>query len=316
MPFDVLVITGPTASGKTSLGISLAKQINGEIVSADSMQIYKYMNIGTAKPTQEEMDGIPHHMIDIISPFENYSVSRYVEDASKCIEDIISRGKFPIIVGGTGLYIESLLSGRSFAFGCGSDTLRRELSEMYDNKGGDAMLARLREFDAISGTHLHPNDKKRIIRAFEVYISTGKTISQHNIETKRLPPRYSSIRLALSFQDRETLYDRINFRVDMMLKEGLISEVQQLLDMGLTENNTSMQAIGYKELTGYINHVYPLENAVDKIKMESRRYAKRQLSWLGRDKELHWIFRDKSPDFEDDASVSTEFLERYGIIQS
>lgn len=316
MPADVIVITGPTASGKTAFGVSLASALGGEIVGADSMQIYKYMDIGTAKPTPEETRGIPHHMIDIVSPFESYSVSRYVEDAAKCVDDIISRGKLPIIVGGTGLYIDSLLSGRDFAPGGEEPGLRQELGVLYDDIGGEEMLRRLSEFDPDSARRLHPNDKKRIVRAFEVYKSTGKTISQHDMETKKLPPRYSSLRFALTYENRQTLYDRINRRVDIMLEEGLLEEVESLFKMGLTPAHTAMQAIGYKELSEYLGGTGTLSDAVEKIKMESRRYAKRQLSWLRRDKELRWIFRDKSPDFAAEEPVSTEFLKEYGIIQS
>lgn len=316
MPNDVIVITGPTASGKTAFGISLALALNGEIVGADSMQIYKYMDIGTAKPTKEEMRGVPHHMTDMVSPFESYSVSRYVDDAVKCIDGIKSRGKLPIIVGGTGLYIDSLLSGRDFAPGSGDNSTRQELCALYDEVGGEEMLRRLAEFDPESAARLHSNDKKRIVRAFEVYKTTGKTISQHNLETKSIPPRYSSLRFALTYENRQMLYDRIDARVDIMLKEGLLAEVEKLFKMGLTPAHTSMQAIGYKELSEYLSGRETLSQAVEKIKTESRRYAKRQLSWLRRDEGLHWIFKDKSPDFAADKPVSTEFLKEYGIIQS
>ena len=314
---EIIVITGPTGTGKTALSILLAKTIGGEVVGADSMQIYKYMDIGTAKPDEKEMDGVRHHMIDVVSPFEGYSVSRYVDEASKCVDDIIKRGKTPILVGGTGLYIDSLLSGRNFAQG-GEEIIgdREKLNAKYDALGGGEMLRLLSEFDPESAVKLHANDKKRIVRAFEVYEVTGKTISQHNLETKSIPPRYNAVKLALSFHDRELMYDRINKRVDIMLEMGLLEEVENLLKMGLTKEHTAMQAIGYKELTGYFSGEGTLEDALEKIKMESRRYAKRQLSWLRRDDTVKWILRDKTPDFPNELPVSTEFLERYGIIQS
>lgn len=294
---EVLVITGPTATGKTKLAVMAAKAIGGEVVGADSMQIYKHMNIGTAKPTPEEMVGVPHHMIDICTPFEDYSVSRYVEDAARCCNDIISRGKTPIITGGTGLYIESLLSGRDFAPKTENDRLRNELNEEYDAVGGETMLKRLGEMDPESGKKLHSNDKKRIVRAMEVYLSTGKTITQHNEETKALPPRYTSRTFALTFKDRERLYDRIDRRVDIMLETGLVREIEGLLDMGLSDTSTAMQAIGYKEIASAMRGECTMKEGIEAVKRESRRYAKRQLSWLRRDKGITWIEWDDKPDF-------------------
>ena len=314
MPPQVVVLTGPTATGKTKLGVMLAQKLGGEVVGADSMQIYKYMNIGTAKPTAEEMAGIPHHMIDVVSPFENYSVSRYVEDASACVNEILSRGKLPVLVGGTGLYIESLLSGRNFAENGSFSGLRERLSEQYDEFGGAEMLSRLREVDPESAARLHPNDKKRIVRALEVYQATGKTITRHNLETQALPPRYTACKIALTFNSRQNLYDRIDRRVDGMVAAGLESEVQTLLSMGLTAKHTAMQAIGYKEMACKIFANCTLEEAVSAIKTESRRYAKRQLSWLGRDKSLHWIRWEKEPDFAAGLRDSTGFFQKDGII--
>lgn len=295
---EVIVITGPTATGKTKLAVMAAKAFNGEVVGADSMQIYKYMDVGTAKPTVEEMDGIPHHMIDVCSPFEDYSVSKYVENAVKCCEDIINRGKTPIIAGGTGLYIESLLSGRDFAPKGGGTQLRQELSENYDTIGGDAMLQKLSMVDPVSAAKLHANDKKRIVRALEVYVTTGKTITEHNLDTQKIPPRYSSHTFALNYSDRERLYDRIDRRVDLMLESGLINEVEKLLQMGLTRAYTAMQAIGYKEIAAALDGECTMDEAVQSVKRESRRYAKRQLSWLRRDKNIHWLTWDASPDFD------------------
>lgn len=303
----VIVITGPTATGKTAFGVSLAEQLSGEVVSADSMQIYKYMDIGTAKPTQEEMRGVPHHMIDCVSPFEDYSAARYVEDAAKCCDDILSRGKTPIIVGGTGLYIDSLLSGRDFALR-GDEELRASLNEEYDTLGGKVLLSRLSEFDPEAADRLHANDKKRIVRALEIFMSTGIAITEHDRQSKLVPPRYDAVKFALTFENRQDLYDRIDMRVDKMMAEGLEHEVRSLLSMGVPEKSTAMQAIGYKELVSAVNGLDSIENAVDKIKQESRRYAKRQLSWLRRDDALHWIIWKKLPDIEDALRISTEFL--------
>jgi len=310
----VVVITGPTATGKTKLGVELAKAVNGEIVSADSMQIYKYMDIGTAKPTPAEMENIPHHMIGTVSPLENYSVSRYVEDASACVNDILSKGKIPIIVGGTGLYIESLLSGRTFAPETSDKKLRNSISEFYDEHGGDVCLERLAAFDPESAGRLHANDKKRIVRALEIYELTGKTISEHNAETQLLPPKYEACKIALSFSDRQDLYDRINRRVDIMIASGLEKEVRDLLASGLTPAHTSMQAIGYKEMLDAVSGTSSMAEAIENIKMESRRYSKRQLSWLRRDKTINWILWEKEPDFGKGLLISTGFLEKYGIL--
>jgi len=293
----VIVITGPTATGKTALGVRLAKSIGGEIVSADSMQVYRHMDIGTAKPSVDEMCGIPHHLVDFIPPSEDYSVARYVEDASKCIDDILVRKKQPILVGGSGLYIDSLLSGRTFS-ARGDEDLRKKLEDEFDYFGGEAMLKKLRDADADSAERLHVNDKKRIIRALEAFIATGKTISQHDIETKALPPRYESVKVALTFSDRAELYARIDHRVDEMISRGLEEEVRFLLKMGISRKSTSMQAIGYKEISAAVLGDSDMVSAVDKVKMESRRYAKRQLTWLRRDNEVRWLVWEGSPDFD------------------
>ena len=291
----VIVITGPTATGKTALGAQTAKTMDGEVISADSMQIYKHMDVGTAKPTEPERLGVPHHMIDIVMPDEDYSVGRYVAEAARCADDILSRGKLPVIVGGTGLYIDSLISGRCFAAPADA-MLRRELELEFDNYGGGAMLRKLSGFDALSAAKLHENDKKRIVRAFEVYQTTGKTISQHDAETQILPPRYNAAKYALTYTDRAELYRRIDARVDKMISLGLVNEVQTLLDMGVSTRCTAMQAIGYKETAAFLRGEMSMDEAIDKIKMESRRYAKRQLTWLRRDPGVKWIIRDGETD--------------------
>lgn len=278
MKGKILVIGGPTASGKSSLGIELALSKNGEIVSADSMQIYRRMDIGTAKVTKEEQSAVPHHMIDVAEPDENYSVARYVEQASACCDDILSRGRLPVVVGGTGLYIDSLLSGRDFS--CEADaSLREELGAYYDSVGGERMLAELARFDPDRAAILKANDKKRIVRAFEVYRGTGETITEHDRKTKLLPPRYEYDFIFLN-PERSILYERIERRVDSMFEKGLVEEVRSLLSSGVPVNATSMQAIGYKETVEYINGAITLDEAVSSIKQGSRRYAKRQVTWF------------------------------------
>jgi tRNA dimethylallyltransferase len=293
----VIVITGPTATGKTKLAVQLAESVNGEVVSADSMQVYKQLNIGTAKPAEAEKRGITHHMIDIVPPWEDYSVARYVREATACVDDIFQRGRQPILVGGTGLYIDSLLAGREFS-ARGKTELRRTLEEEYDSVGGEAMLLKLQEVDKESAGKLHTNDKKRIVRALEAYMSTGKPISLHDFETKAIPPKYDSVIFALTYMDRSTLYERINFRVDKMMSMGLEWEVVSLLEMGVSRSSTSMQAIGYKEISEALFNKTDISEAIEKIKMESRRYAKRQLTWLRRNDKIKWITYENVPDID------------------
>lgn len=309
----IVVITGPTATGKTALSVELAKSLNGEIVSADSMQIYRGMDIGTAKVTPEEMQGIAHHMIDVADPAENWSVARYVAAADKCCEDILSRRKLPIIVGGTGLYIDSLIAGREFAGDDSDEKIRNRLLAEYDELGGEEMLKRLASFDPERAAKLHPSDKKRITRAIEVFEITGQTITQHDEETKKLPPKYGAAKIALSFSDREALYARIDSRVDKMLEAGLWNEVRSLLASGVPEKCTAMQAIGYKEVVAALRGECSEAEAIEAIKRESRRYSKRQLTWLRRDKDLHWILWDAAPDFEAARQNSTNFIRSHGL---
>jgi len=294
---EVIVITGPTATGKTSLGASLAKKLDGEVVSADSMQVYRLMDIGTAKPGEGDMLGVPHHLISIVPPWDDYSVARYIRDAENCIDEILGRGKTPLLVGGTGLYIDSLLSGRVFSEK-GDAELRRGLEHEFDRIGGEAMLLRLKAFDPESAADLHANDRKRIVRALEIYEQTGKTISQHDRETMTAQPRYDFIKFALTFSDRQALYERIEKRVDLMIQSGLEAEVRGLVEIGVSSLCTAMQAIGYKEIASAIRGEYSIDDAIDKIKMESRRYAKRQLSWLRRDENVKWIVWENEIDLD------------------
>lgn len=288
MAEKILVVTGPTATGKTALSVELAKKLGGEIVSADSMQIYRGMDIGTAKVTKAEMQNIPHHMIDIADPSEDYSVSRYVEEADAAVRGILSRGRLPIVAGGTNLYIDSLIAGLDFAEKAEDAALRESLNKQYDDIGGEAMLEHLRGFDPERAAKLHPADKRRIVRAVEIYILTGETITRHDEETKKRPKRYDAVKIALTFADRAVLYDRINARMDKMVSDGLFDEVKGLLDSGLSPACTSMQAIGYKEPAAYFRGEMSKDAAIELIKLSSRRYAKRQLTWLRRDTTVLW----------------------------
>ena len=306
VPF-LAIITGPTGTGKTELGVILAQELGGEVVSADSMQIYKGLDIGTAKPSTEERRGVPHHMLDCVDPREQYSVARYVEDATEAIRGILERGRLPIVVGGTGLYIDSLVSGRTFS-GVDGNSRRDEFGAEYDALGGAEMLRRLRLIDPDRAAILSPSDRRRIVRALEIFELTGKTITQHDAETKALPPRFRTRTVALDFKDRADLYFRLDRRVDIMLRRGLVDEVRSLLASGLDRESTAMQAIGYKELSLCLEGEQSIEEAVRRIKQGTRNYAKRQLTWLRRRSDIHWIRWDASPDFDFARRNSTEYI--------
>ena len=265
----LVCVVGPTGCGKTWLGVELAKMLGGEVVSCDSMQIYRGMVIGTAAPTAEEMQGVPHHMVGVADPRENYSVARYADDAAKCVDDILSRGKQPVIVGGTGLYLNALLAGHGFAGGDKDGRYRAELESRWDKEGGEAMFVELRRIDPETAGNLHLNDKKRILRALEVYYETGKTMAQHNAETKLIPPRYDSVRIGLAYEDRDDMKRAIDLRVDKMVEAGLFDEVRALLDSGLPRDVTAMQAIGYKEALAYLDGEAAREEAIDEIKLDT-----------------------------------------------
>ena len=310
----VIVVAGPTATGKTKLGILLAERFSGEIVSADSMQLYRRMDIGTAKATAEERAQVPHHMLDMAGPEEDYSVSRYVEEAARCCDDILARGKTPVIVGGTGLYIDSLVSGRDFAERSeGDEALRGSISARYDALGGEAMLEELRSFDSERAAKLHPLDKRRIVRAIEIYRLTGETISAHDARTRALPPRYEALRIVLNYRERSELYARIDARVDDMVASGLFEEVEGLLKSGLSPESTAMQAIGYKEAAQALSGAIGREEAIALIKQNSRRYAKRQVTWFSRSPDALFLSWDGTPDFEKALRLSTEFLLARGL---
>ena len=313
MADKVIVVAGPTASGKTALGIELALQYNGEIVSADSMQVYRGMDIGTAKATAEERSTVPHHMLDVADPWEDYSVAMYVSQAEACCRDIINRGKLPVIVGGTGLYIDSLISGRDFAAVDSDQKLRDRLGAEYDEFGGEEMHRRLASIDPERAAKLPPSDKRRIVRALEIYELTGMTMTEHDEYTRSLPPRFQAAAVHLGFRDRARLYERIGRRVDMMVELGLFAEAESLLEHGLSQNCTAMQAIGYKEAAEAILGKMSREEAVELIKLRSRRYAKRQLTWFSRDASALRIDWDYEPDFEYARSLSTKFFHSHGI---
>ena len=321
MADKIVVITGPTATGKTRLSVELAKKFGGEIVSADSMQIYRGMDIGTAKVTHTEMQGVTHHMIDIAYPTEVYSVSRYVEDANKAVQDILARGRLPIIAGGTNLYIDSLISGLDFAERAEDNALRERLNAQYDELGGEAMIATLRGFDPERIVKIYngmdfdrpEGEFDRVAYLREIYTLTGETITEHDEKTRKRPKKYDAVKIALSFADRGMLYDRINERVDKMVADGLFDEVKGLLDSGLSPDSTAMQAIGYKEPAAYFAGEITKDEAIELIKLSSRRYAKRQLTWLRRDETVKWYRWPSSPDFNEARRFSTEYLHSCGL---
>ena len=289
---NLICIAGPTASGKTALSIALAKELDGEIVSCDSMQVYKGMNIGTAKPTTEEMAGIPHYMLSVAEPWEDFSVGKYCQMATPIVDDILARGKTTIIVGGTGLYMDALIKGNDFP-PVPSTGRREELEKIAAEKGIETVIEMLRKADPESVDRLHPSDQKRIIRAMEVYLETGETITEHNRKTQLIPPRYNPVWFALEDADRADLYARIDRRVEVMLAQGLIAEIQGLLDTGIPEKATAMQAIGYKEFVDALQGRSSMETATELVQQSSRKYAKRQLTWFRRNSTIHWLVREK-----------------------
>ncbi len=286
----LICIAGPTASGKTALSIGLAKMLDAEIVSCDSMQIYKYMDIGTAKPTLDEREGIVHHMLDVAEPWEDFSVSRYCKMASEIIDSLLSQGKNVIICGGTGLYMDSLIKGNEFA-PFPSTGVRERLEAEADENGMEILLQQLRAVDPDAAERLHLKDRKRIIRALEVYLETGKTITAHNLETQSQPAKYNPIWFGLEDENRQDLYDRIDRRVETMVANGLVDEIQTLLNMGIDPKATALQAIGYKEFFGAMAGECSMAEATAQVQQASRKYAKRQLTWFRRNPSIHWLRR-------------------------
>lgn len=300
----VIVICGPTASGKTNLSIELAKKINGEIISCDSMQIYKGMNIGTAKIEKEEMQGIPHYMIDLISPDERYSVADFKKDAEEKIKEILFKGKVPIVVGGTGLYVDSLIYGIEYQNIKFDEKYREELEKIANNDGLNKLYNKAKEIDEKAMKKISPNDKKRIIRVLEIYKATGKTKTEQEIESRKNCIKYDYKIFAIDM-NRQRLYDRINKRVDIMIEKGLIAEVEEILKK-YNKFPTAMQGLGYKEVVSYLNNEYTKEEMIEKIKMETRRYAKRQLTWFRKNKETVWLDGEKK--VEDNVEIICELI--------
>ena len=313
MPSKVVCVVGPTACGKTTLGVMLAEKFDGEIISADSMQIYRGMEIGTAAPAAEEMRGVPHYMVGVADPRENYSAAQFVAEASKYVDDILSRGKLPIIVGGTGLYLDALVAGTDFAGGSAGGKWRGALQERLSGEGVAALYAELSRIDEPAAAKIQPTDAKRVMRALEMFYETGKTKTEHDEETRKHPPRYDAVYIGLAFSDREDMKKLIDSRVDKMMAEGLLNEVRALVSSGVSRDATALQAIGYKELLPALSGECTPEAAAAEIKLRSRQYAKRQLTWLRRNKNIHWILWDHWRDFDSALRLSTDILTAEGL---
>ena len=309
----ILCVVGPTACGKTRLGVLLARAHNGEVVSVDSMQLYRGLTIGTAAPTPEEMEGVPHHMVAVAEPEERWSVAKFAARADACVQDILSRGKLPILVGGTGLYLDAVVAGRTFAPGQAGGQVRKELQARLEREGVEPLLSQLREVDPESAQRLHSADTKRILRALEVFLETGETITEHNRRTRALPGKYHAVTIGLTFADRRDMWEQIDRRVDGMMERGLLSEVEALLSRGVSRAATCFRAIGYKELLGDLDGRCTLEEAVEEVKLRSRQYAKRQLTWLRRNPDIRWIVWEKERDFAKAFQEATEILAAQGV---
>ena len=308
----LICICGPTASGKTALSVALAQQLHTEIISADSMQIYRGMDIGTAKPTIAERQGVPHHLLDVCAPGETFSVARYVELADAAAQDILSRGMVPVVAGGTGLYMDALIECSTFSGDETDLTIREKYQRMAAEQGNEAVHACLAAVDPEGAERLHPNNLKRVIRALEVYEQTGMTLDAFNRLHKRPAPKYQALKIAVCPAERQTLYDRIDRRVDQMLEDGLLDEIRRLLDAGALAG-TAAQAIGYKELLGYLLEGQPLDECVALLKQRSRNYAKRQLTWLKRDDKIHWIYYNKGEELPSILQEATKYLQNHGV---
>ncbi|MBZ4646549.1 MAG: tRNA dimethylallyltransferase [Petroclostridium sp.] len=309
----LIVIVGPTAVGKTGLSVELALKINGEIISADSMQIYKYMDIGTAKATPKERKGVKHYLLDEITPDEEFSVARYKELADRYIDEIISKGKLPIMVGGTGLYVNAVTDNIKFSETICDWDYRNQLQILAETNGNEYLHKMLEEVDPVTAQRLHTNDTRRIIRALEVYKYTGIPISRHQEESRKEPSPYKLAMIGLTM-DREWLYQRINERVEIMIEQGLVNEVQKLLDMGYNKEMTSMKGLGYKEIIDYLNGETTFEQAIDILKRDTRRYAKRQLTWFRRDKRIHWIHIHKEDSKKELIEKCLKYIAEIGIM--
>ena len=306
----IICVVGPTASGKTGLGIALAKHLGGEVISADSMQIYRDMHIASAAPDESETDGIPHHLVEFLPYGSSFTVADYVKAAREKIDEIASRGKLPIIVGGTGLYINSLVNNVEFIEQETNLELRERITAEFDCVGGEEMLERLRQIDPDSAAKLHANDKKRIIRAFEIYEGTGNTKSFNDEQSVKNESPYDEVMLGITYRDREKLYERINTRVDIMLENGLLDEAKAAFDKKL--GGGAVQAIGHKEFFEFFKGEMPFDEAVENLKRSTRRYAKRQLTWFNKDERINWIYKDECENSVETAIKILEREEYYG----
>lgn len=293
----LLAVVGPTASGKTALAVELALRTGGEVISADSMQIYREMNIGTAKPTLEEQRGVPHHLLDFLDLSQSYSVAQYVEQARSCIQEIYQKGRLPILAGGTGLYVSSLINHVQFVQEHPDPQIREELQRRLEKEGVESLLEELRSYDPDSAARLHPNNQKRILRAIEIYQTTGVTMTEHIRKSRLRPSPYRHCVIGLAYRDRDILYQRIDRRVDQMVKQGLLEEAKKILSSPYS--GTAMGAIGYKELAPWVRGECSLQEAIDHLKQSTRRYAKRQLTWFRREEWVRWIYVDECESFED-----------------
>lgn len=312
MENKLICIAGPTASGKTALSVALARQRGAEIISADSMQVYRGLDIGTAKPSVQERAGVPHHLIDCIDPEEPFSVARYVELADACAQRLLARGSVPVVVGGTGLYMDALITCSTFSGEETDLTARRKYQALADTHGAQYVHDLLQEVDPESAARLHPNNLKRVIRALEVYAQTGMTIGALNARNRRPAPKYHAVMLGVCPAGRETLYDRINRRVDQMLAQGLLDETRRLHSEGKL-TGTAAQAIGYKELVDFLEGRASLDTCVETLKRRTRNYAKRQLTWLKKDDRIHWIQYNKDTEFPRVLQEATEYLAAQGL---
>lgn len=304
----LIVVAGPTASGKTSLGVELAKRLDGEVVSADSMQIYQGMDIASAMPAEDEMQGVPHHMIKFLPQGERYSVAAYCRAANACIADIVSRGKQPILVGGTGLYINSLVDNIGFTEEETDLELRNKLNKRLEEEGAEALLGELAAVDPESAARLHINDSKRIVRALELYYQTGITITEQTRLSKQKGSPYNPLIIGLNARDRDFLYERINRRVGIMAQNGLVEEAKACLD---SEKGTAAQAIGHKELIPYFSGEMSLDEALDNLRMQTRRYAKRQLTWFRKDERVNWLYIDDYASFSELADAAFDLCDEF-----
>lgn len=302
----MIAVVGPTASGKTALSIDLALQFDGEIVSADSKQIYRHMTVGTAAPDEEEKRGVPHHLMQFLAPDALFSVAEYVDLAGKCIREINARGKLPVLTGGTGLYVSSLLDNITFFENKSDPALRKELEELAAEKGNDFVLDELRKVDPELAQTLHPNNLGRVIRGIEAYRLTGITMSEQQRLSRQNPSPYDCCVIGLNYRDRQKLYDRIDKRVHVMMEKGLLDEIRQLIAMGYS--STAAQAIGYKEFFDYLEGKGSLEEAIAKVQMESRRYAKRQLTWFRRDERVNWLYIDDYGDYNELKNAAVQLV--------